>query len=138
MGEWDHGRLQALLVLVLARFEKRLGARVATDVRLQVKPTRFRVPDVCLVLGPGTQEQILTTPPFLCIEILSPEDRMGRMQERIADYVEMGVPFVWVVNPQTQKGWIYTADGAREAKDGVLRTTNPEIAVPLADLFAEM
>jgi hypothetical protein len=28
-----------------------------------------------------------------------------------------------------------TAEGSREARDGVLRTTNPEIALPLADLF---
>ncbi len=63
---------------------------------------------------------------------------MSRMQRKIDDYLEMGVSYVWVVDPQSRKGWIYTAAGAREAKDGILRTANPDIAVPLAEIFAEM
>jgi Uma2 family endonuclease len=43
-------------------------------MRVHVKPTRFRIPDICIVLG-DKYEKILTKPPFLCIEILSPEDR---------------------------------------------------------------
>lgn len=34
--------------------------------------------------------------------------------------------------------YIHTAEGSREAKDGVLRTENPEIAVPLAEIFAAL
>jgi len=43
---------------------------------------------VCVVLGePG--EQILTKPPLICIEILSRDDRMSRLEERIDDYLAM-------------------------------------------------
>ena len=60
---------------------------------------------------------------------------MSRIQQRIDDYLAMGVRFVRVVDPAVRRGWVYTPDAIREAKDGVLRTTDPEIAVPIAELF---
>jgi Uma2 family endonuclease len=56
------------------------------------------------------------------------------MQERIDDYLAFGVPHVWVVNPRKSRAFQYTPDGMREAKDGILRTANPEIIVPILDL----
>ena len=105
------------------------------EQRVQVSATRFRVPDVCLVEGKEPDEQIFTKPPFLFIEILSPQDTMTRMQERIDDYLNFGVPHVWLLDPRTKRGYGYTASGMHEAKDGVLRTQHPDIAVPLAELF---
>ena len=59
---------------------------------------------------------------------------MYDMQERIDDYLSFGVENVWVVHPRTRRGFLYTAEGIREAKDGVLRSANPDIEVPLAEL----
>ena len=104
---------------------------------MQVKPQRFRVPDVCVVLGGRPQEQILTKPPFICIEILSPEDRISRLESRVDDYLAMGVPYVWVLDPVTKRAWNITpADGWREEKSGTLKTENPAIEVPLSEIFA--
>jgi Uma2 family endonuclease len=135
LGEFDHSRLQAALVIYFGARQKQWGVRVVPEQRLQVKLNRFRVPDVCVLLGePG--EQILTKPPFLCIEILSPDDRMSRIEERIDDYLAMGVPYVWLVDPGTRRAYTATAgEGLREVKDGVLRTANPEFEVPLRELF---
>jgi Uma2 family endonuclease len=93
------------------------------------------VPDVCVVLGPEPDEQIFTAPPFLCIEILSPEDRQSRMQERIDDYLRFGVRYVWLIDPYQRRAWIYTQDEIREVRDGLLRTANPEWIVPLAEVL---
>ena len=134
LGEWDHGRLQGLLIrLLMNRYESE-GIFVIPELRVQVKPTRFRVPDICVTLGlPG--EQILTKPPFPCIEILSPEDRMQRVQNRIDDYIEMGVPYVWVLDPQTKGAYAATAvDGLHEVK--ILRTENPVLELALDEIFA--
>jgi Uma2 family endonuclease len=85
-----------------------------------------------------TEELILTSPPFLCIEVLSKDDRAADTQERIDDFLAMGVRYVWVVNPRSRRGYVYTAEGSREAKDGVLRTADPEIAVPLPEIFDKL
>ena len=86
------------------------------------------------VEGSRPQGHILTLPPLLVIEVLSRDDRAEDIQERIDDYLGCGVRFVWVVNPRTRRGWVYTAEGSREAKGGVLRTADPLIEVPLAEL----
>ncbi len=81
-GEYDHSRLQTAVAMCLWARRTQWGIEVLVEHRVQVKPNRFRIPDVCVILGkPG--EQILTKPPFICIEVLSPEDRMIRMEERI-------------------------------------------------------
>jgi Uma2 family endonuclease len=135
LGERTHSRIQGRLVICLGRYVETEGIEVLPEVRVQVKPTRFRVPDVCVVLGdPG--EEILTKPPFLCIEILSPEDRMSRMKERVNEHLAMGVPYVWVLDPQTKQTYVATQTARwREVTDGVLRTANPVLEVPLAEIF---
>jgi Uma2 family endonuclease len=133
-GEWDHARLQTAIAVFFGTRRKKWGINVVVEQRVQVGAKRFRIPDVCVVLGdPG--EQILRKPPFICIEVLSPEDRMSRV-ERIDDYLAMGVPYVWVLDPQTRKAYAATvATGLCEVKTGVLKTENPALEVPLADLF---
>jgi Uma2 family endonuclease len=135
LGELSHSRIQGRLVVFLARYEEPLGIEVLPEIRVQVKPQRFRIPDVCIVLG-NPDEEILTRPPFLCIEVLSPEDRMSRVKERINDYFEMGVPYAWVLDPQTKKAFrAIPGDGLQEVTDGVLRTENPVLEVPLSEIF---
>jgi Uma2 family endonuclease len=51
----------------------------------------FRVPDISVVTGPPPDGGIVVEPPYLCIEILSPSDRMKEMQERIDYYLNFGV-----------------------------------------------
>ncbi len=53
--------------------EKEWGIVGSTEQRVQVAPNRVRVPDL-VVLTAGPQPEVLTEPPLLVIEILSPED----------------------------------------------------------------
>ena len=134
-GEKDHNKVQRALLVYLHLRQREFGIFVIQEQRLRLGPNRYRVPDLCVVVGTEPDEQIFTQPPFLCIEILSPEDRMSRMQSRIDDYLAFGVRYVWVIDPGTRRAWIYTADSIHEVRDGILRTQSPAIEVPLAALF---
>ena len=79
--------------------------------------------------------QIFTSPPHLCIEILSKDDTMVYMQEKIDDYLCFGVPYVWIINPRLRKGYVATKSGIVEAASGILETSDPEIRVPVEELF---
>jgi len=92
VGEWDHSELRMALSAYLFNRRRELNIHVLPEQRVQVKATRFRVPDVCVVTGDEPREQILTSPPFLCVEILSKDDRMSEMQERIDDYLSFNNP----------------------------------------------
>ncbi len=134
VGEWDHARLQGLLVRYLSNREKECGILVVPEQRVQVKARRFRVPDITVVAGPRPAGGIITEPPFLCIEILSPDDRFTEMRERVGDYLDFGVRNVWVIDPRTKLANVYTGDGVHEVKDGVLSTKDPDILVSLSEL----
>jgi Uma2 family endonuclease len=132
LGEFDHARLQLAIGAYFYNRRKEWGITVVPEQRVQVSPTRFRVPDVCVVLG-HPEDQIFRDPPFICIEILSPDDRLSRVNERVSDYLQFGVPYVWLLDPQTRKAWRCTPGAMIEVPE--LRTENPTMVVPLDELF---
>jgi Uma2 family endonuclease len=136
MGERDHSELQREFILYLGTRAKKWGIHVFPEQRVQVSARRFRIPDVCVIVGKRPQEQIFRQPPFICIEILSKDDSRRSVQSRIDDYLKFGVPYVWLFDPFDRRAWTYTLEGSLEVKDGVLRTENPSIEVLLAEIFA--
>ena len=132
VGEYSHSRTQGRLLVFFSLREREWGIIPLVEQRVQVKPRRFRVPDLC-VLRSRPQGGIVDAPPLLCVEILSPEDRVSEMQERIDDYLAFGVPHVWVIDPERRKGWIHAAGSSHPVTDGVLRAE--EMAVSLAEIF---
>ena len=135
VGEKDHAKAQQEVLFLLRQRRRELGIFVIQEQRIRISARCYRVPDVCVIVGPEPNEQVFTQPPFLCIEVLSPEDRMSRMQERIDDYLGFGVRYVWLIDPWRRKAWIYTPGQVHEVTDGMLRTENPQILVPLSQIF---
>jgi Uma2 family endonuclease len=138
LGELEHSDLQGELIHFFRARKRSWKVFAFPEQRVQVSATRFRIPDVCVCVGLKPKEPILQTPPFICIEILSPEDRWARVQERIDDYLKFGVPYVWVINPVDQRAWACSETGNVEIRDGVLRTENPSLEVPLKEIFDEL
>jgi Uma2 family endonuclease len=137
LGEKTHGRIQRKLLVHFELHAKELGIESFPEQRVQVSRTRFRIPDVTVVKLSQEQGEIFTNPPHLCVEILSKDDTMQYMQQKIDDYLNFGVSYVWIINPRNRKGYVVTLEGMFEAKSGVLETKDPAIGVPLAVLFEE-
>ena len=135
VGETDHSWLQTMVSAYLVARRAQWGITVLVEQRVQVTATNFRVPDICVVLGPKPTEQVLTKPPFICVEILSPEDRWSRTQQRIDDYLAMGVPFVWVLDPSTKAAYSVTRPAGTTQVTDVLKTLNPSVELPLSEIF---
>lgn len=138
VGERDHSRLQIAIASYFFTREKELGTEALTEQRVQVGPTRFRIPDVCVTIRRREVNQILREPPLICIEILSKDDTMLDMQEKVDDYLAFGVPNVWILNPRNRKAYVCSTDGMREAKNNLLRAQNPKIEVPLGEIFSAL
>src|ERR1700728_5120039 len=103
VGKWEHARLQALLAIWFGSQEKSWAVKVATEQRVQVSPTRVRIPDVMLV-SRGPQPEVAVDPPVLVVEILSADDTYTETQSRSADYLHMGVPCVWIIDATSSTG----------------------------------
>jgi len=129
LGEWDHGRLQIRLGAYLLNREREWNIRVITELRTRVSATRVRIPDICVLNMSHPRQPVLSTPPFLCIEVLSPSDNFVHVQKRIADFHELGVPYTWLIDTESRRAWVNSV----EVVDGVLRAE--QIEVPIAELF---
>ena len=135
MGKWEHARLQNLLGSWFNANEAGWGVLAATEWRTQVSRTRVRIPDLILV-NDGPQPDVLTDPPILIVEILSPDDSYADTQERAADYRQMGVRTVWIIDPKTRTGRYCVGDSWTEAERLIAPGT--EIFVELGSLFERL
>jgi Uma2 family endonuclease len=136
VGTKDHSNLQAELLAWFRERRRQFGLKAFPEQRIQVSAWRYRVPDVCVVALPEPDEQVFSRPPFICIEILSPEDSFPRLQDRIDDYRTMGVPNIWIMDPTARRAWTVAREGLLEALDGILRSRDGRVALPLADLYS--
>ena len=87
--------------------------------------------------APSPEDEVFTSPPRLCVEVLSPRDTAQYMLEKFDDYLNFGVPYIWIINPWNRKGYVITQAGMVEAKSSILETRDPDIAVPPSELFVE-
>jgi Uma2 family endonuclease len=87
------------------------------------------------MLGSKPAERVIRKPPIVAVEVLSPDDRAGYLEEKINDYLEFGVPYIWVINPETRRAYVHTPQGSHEVTDGVLRAESAEIEVTLSQIF---
>jgi len=103
-GEKEHSILQQALVFLFRLNRDTWSVEVFPELRIQVKPTRYRVPDITVVPTGVSWERILRKAALLFIEILSPEDRLSKVRERVDDYLSLGTEHVWIVDPELRKG----------------------------------
>ena len=117
MGEWNHADWQAAIVEFFRRRRVEWNVRVAPELRVQVSPTNYRVPDVTILDRNLPVEQVITHPPIAAIEILSPEDSLARMLNKLRDYEQMGIRTILVLNPGGEDHYRFSAFGLTPLKE---------------------
>jgi len=133
-GELDHAEVQAALAVWFGGHDKQWNIRTLVALRMQVSTTRFRVADVCLISRDAPVEQVPQHPPLAVIEVLSPDDRVARYQDRLDDYRAMGVRNVWVVDPMHRRGYDCSTGSWIETMSFAIEGT--PVAVELSTIFA--
>jgi len=142
-----HGYACANIARIIGNysFELRDGYTTSNDagVVLFEDPTTVVGPDVAFYRG---VKSVADMPkrwgdkvPVLAVEVLSPNDRWSRVQTKIEDYLESGVPIVWLVDPEEKSVSIYRPGKRIEVipATGDLSggTELPDFIVRVADLF---
>jgi Uma2 family endonuclease len=107
MGELDHASWQQAIATWFWQHEDEWRIGALTSLRVQVAATRFRVPDVTVLDRNRPTEQIITHPPIAVFEVLSPEDSLQRLKRKLEDYRAMGIPEIWVIDPQDSTFYRY-------------------------------
>jgi Uma2 family endonuclease len=133
VGEISHGDAQGRTYAYI--FSNAPMFWPGVEIRVQVQSTRFRIPDVVVVRGGRPSGRIITAPPEIAVEVLSPDDRAIDLQEKIDDYLAFGIPVVWLIDPERQRAWIHTREGSHEPSDRILRNPADDLQVPLTAVF---
>jgi Uma2 family endonuclease len=138
LGELEHSLLQTAVVAWFWTRRKEWNVLPVVEQRVQVAPTRFRVPDVTVLRSDQAREPMITTPPLILIEVLSKDDTLRSMRERVDDYLAFGVRHVWIIDPATRRAYVCSQTGFQEPETGVLTVPNTAIHLPLQELFDQV
>jgi Uma2 family endonuclease len=137
LGTKDHSRLQFLLGLYFGKRRRAWNIHGFTEQRIRIRRGKYMIPDLCFYLGEEPPDQIPDTPPLLWIEILSPEDRPLRVNRKVKEVLEFGVPYVWIIDPETLESELHTAATSTALDDGILRIPGTPIEVPLKQVLED-
>jgi Uma2 family endonuclease len=132
----SHASVQTFFSVYFSARKRELGVRVYAELRMWVSEDRIRVPDVMVVRDSDPVDEIVVVAPLLCIEVLSPEDRMTEIQEKVDEYLDMGVDSVWVVDPRRRKAFQTDVRSLQPVEE--LTVPGTRIAIPLNEVFEEL
>ena len=100
---WNHSMIQSqILQLVNLNFP---GFRAGAEVTVRISPTRYLVPDVVVQESGNIQSPYPTEPVHLCVEVLSPDDRLSDTIAKCEEYHAWGVSYVWLIDPEEKRAW---------------------------------
>lgn len=138
LGEIEHAYLQILLGTLFTNHAAHWNVLALTEQRVQITPKRFVVPDVCVLRSDAPWEKIITHPPLIAIEILSPEDTIRAAEKKSAEYLRFGVEHVWVIDPYARVAYCGASGGLERVPNGDLAVPGTAIVVRTGELFEKL
>ena len=110
-----HGFVEVRFGKVLSIFvdERKLGHVLSGEVGLYTgrDPDTVRGADVTFIsnerLAQVQSHSYLDVAPELIVEVMSPDDRWYDINDKLAEYFDVGVQIVWVADPQRRQVRVY-------------------------------
>lgn len=138
LGEFEHAFLQTILGAIFTSNMDAWGVYGLTEQRMQIASRKFRIPDVCVLRMGSVAEDILTRPPLIAIEIMSPEDTIRRATTKAIEYIDFGIEHVWVIDPQARVAYRGTSGALERIPSGELAVPGTPIFIRIAELFEKL
>ena len=145
---WRHGETVGALLVILGHhvMDNRLGMILGADPGFTISrdPDTVRAPDIAFIARENLPAELPKSAfwpgaPDLAVEVLSPNDKTGEVDDKIRAWLAAGTKLLWVVDPQLQSVTIY-----RSATDVVVKTAADVLEggdvvagfrTPIADIF---
>jgi Uma2 family endonuclease len=112
--------MYALLLVIM----QRIGGKIHyLPLRLQIAPSKFREPDLLLLLNKKDirNQNAFWTGADLVVEIVSPDDPDRDLVVKREDYAQAGIPEYWIVNPIKATITVLMLADDQYAEHGVFR-----------------
>ncbi len=111
----EHAYIEFYVGAELSNFarSKKLGWVLGGEVGIYIRrqPDRVRGADVAFISKSRSPRRpakgFLDVAPELVIEIMSPDDRWQEVQQKLEEYFQIGVQWVWIVEPENKAVFVY-------------------------------
>ncbi|MDA1315494.1 MAG: Uma2 family endonuclease [Acidobacteria bacterium] len=113
VGGKRHSKVQAQFMRLIDRVVEPHPLQLFPELRMRVLKTRYRIADVA-VFSEEPAEEVPSTPPLVVLEIVSRDDRLTEIIEKLEEYLNWGVPHVWLADPYSERLHVMAAEGMRE------------------------
>ncbi len=142
--KFEHGSVAANLTFLLGQHVRanRLGKVLGEGgFKIESDPDTVLGPDVSFVstdrirLSP---EGYHDGPPDLAVEVISPSERRGRIERKLALYLETGARSVWHVDPRRRTVEVISSTGDRRTlheNDELVDDAVPGFRVKVSEIF---
>jgi Uma2 family endonuclease len=147
----EHGVVAMMLGSALSGFvaDRRLGLVFAaeTGFRISRNPDTVRAPDVAFVradriASSGIPEAFIPGAPDLAAEVISPDDTLYEVEDKVHDWLDAGTRLVWLVNPRNRSVTVHKSGPQVSVlkRDDVLSGEDvvPGFELRVAEMFAAL
>lgn len=144
----EHGGIEVELSARLHQYgkESKRGRTVGGEVGIYIRrnPDTVRGADIAFIsrerdIHPRAKG-FFEVAPELVVEILSPEDRPGKIKEKLRDYFSAGVRVVWLVDPALRRVLVHRSLTNVTVLDRSQVLTCEELlpgfSVPVSEIFS--
>ena len=136
VGEWLHSSVQSNLIFALGR--KYPSVYTLPGLTSQTRATRYRIPDISVLLALPRTKYLLDAA-YLVVEVLSEDDGMSMMMEKLEEYDRKGVPNIWLIDPRLRKMSVYSSGVLNEVHgDRIATTGDPCLELSRDEIFKDM
>ena len=153
--EWINGRIErtegmkeneVLLIRNLTRAFIRTaafqqGGELISEVDVMITPDQLRRPDFAYLTLDQVRRSVdgrMGIPSFV-IEVISPNDRIKYLEEKLQEYFDAGIQVVWHIFPNTRQLWIYSDPLHHSVHSGSdvcsAAPALPDFAMTVEDMF---
>ena len=90
-----------------------LGSVLVAGYRVQVRPGKFREPDVIFISRQKEPQmgELFSTCADLVMEVVSDDDRLRDLETKRQEYAQAGIPEYWIVDPRLKRITVLWLDG---------------------------
>lgn len=125
LPDYLHGRVQGALFAFFWALRSKLALFPCVETRMRLRSNLILIPDVA-VFYQKEPARVPESPPLIAIEVLSLDDRLSAVREKLDEYKTWGVPHVWLVDPHARRFYTCNA-GLTEVSSLAI----PELAIEL-------
>src|SRR5712692_4658268 len=113
LGDDSHSAAQVRLTILFGKWLDRVPFQIRTELHMKLAPRRIRIADLAVFLEKPA-ERIPESPPHVVIEIVSTGDRYVEIYDKLAEYRDWGIKYIWLIDPATRTFSVYDEAGLRE------------------------